>query len=82
MPKSMTLRLTKKQSDFIVLNQVVTEKGFGVCDSVSSFSHGPGIGTEDWDFSPKREQSLKVTSPRDRPSRTVQSTSDIPWADF
>lgn len=77
MPKSMTLRLTKQKSDFIVLNQGVIGKGFGVCDSVSPFSHGPGIRTEDWDFSPKREQSLKVTSPRDRPSRAVQSTSDF-----
>ena len=39
----------------MVLNQGVTEKGFGVCDSVSPFSHGPGIGTEDCGISAQRE---------------------------
>lgn len=35
-PKSMALRLTKKKkSNLIVLNQGVTEKEFGVCESVS-----------------------------------------------
>ena len=46
----------------MVLNQGVTEKGFGVCDSVSPFSHGPGIGTEDCGISAQGRSDVDCTA--------------------
>lgn len=78
----MALRLTekKKKRNFIVLNQGVTEKEFGVCDSVSPFHVAQALGLRIVYLQHKEGSWAEGDSPKDRQSCAVQTTSDLPWA--